>query len=198
MFKKFMIAGVAALTLAAGSVMAEGKERVRLAVPISNSYDTVDIVTLLGGTIEEESASGFGLTYIFDNGFGLGYSSTDATLKYSFTSSGSSYTSTTDTSAQYIDLSYMFGETFTFQIGYGLGIGGTGTDKSEITGGASTEESLTVTGSALSFVLGYNLGGFDLGYEIRREVHTVAYETSTQYDGGIGMTVNRLNLGYVF
>ena len=197
MFKKFMIAGLAALTLVAGNVMAEGKERIRLAVPISNSYDSVDIVTLFGGTIEEESASGFGLTYIFDNGFGLGYSSTDATLEYSYTALGTTSTSKTETSAQYLDVSYMFGETFTFQIGYGLGIGGSGSDTTTVSG-TSTEEDLTVKGSALSFVLGYNLGGFDLAYEIRREVHTVTYDTNTQYDGGIGMTVSRLNLGYVF
>jgi len=196
MFKKFITAVVVALPLIAGTAMA-GKERVRLAVPISNSYDSVEIVTLFGGTIEEESATGFGLNYIFDSGIGLGYSSTDATLKYSYTLLSSTYKSTTNTSAQFLDVSYMFGETFTFQVGYGFAVGWSGTEKSE-TGSTTTEEKLDVGGNALSFVLGYAFGSLDIGYEIRREVHDLAYETNTQYNGGIGMTVSRLNLGYVF
>jgi len=185
MFKKFLILGVAALSLVATSAIAADVSRVRLMVPVQAS----DAASYEAGATKPDSvsASGYNLQYVHSSGFGIGYTSTS--LKQDYGSLGSQEF----TDATFVDLSYTFGSEMTGQIVIGTLTGHGGVAYGDGTT-ASVEDS---SGSAWGINGGYDFGGFEalLGYRSETVKAKVKGSSSTN---DAGRTLISAGLGFTF
>jgi hypothetical protein len=201
MFKKFMIASVAALTLLAANAMAEGSNRVRLMLNPSVSYsgDRYSDITGADTSADTDVSGGYGLQYVSADGWGVGYTVSDVTTtdKASVSRTVLGTTITTETtfgaydSTQFLDATYTFGEDLTAQLVLGYAIGGTLVAVSD----ATFDDLSLDSGTAFGVVGGYDLGGFELLLGYRSETITYSVD-GTEWDRSRGIT--QFGLGYTW
>jgi len=165
MFKKFLILGVTALSMVATSAIAADASRARLMVPAS--------VDGAEGDVDSQSATGYDLHYVFQMGVGVGLSNSAATIKFA---DGSEQKDSHD----FLNVSYVFGESFTTQIvlGYPYGAG-------DVESSGTTYKHKSVTGSAFGLNFGYDFGGFEalLGYRSESTTQTLEVGSGeTEYE----------------
>ena len=95
----------------AGWVFAEKRARFRLTTPIAAEYGDIE-----GATNITEQGSGYGMEYIVSNGFGLGWSTYTAKAKFDLTLGSTDLSFDQETDAQFLDLTYLFGDSLTLQV----------------------------------------------------------------------------------
>ena len=143
--------------------------------------------TLRGATNSTEQGSGYGLEYIFSNGFGLGWSTYTAKAKFDLTLSSTDLSFDQETDAQILDLNYLFGDTLTLQVIYGTLLEGSGMARYSQTTAllfppysftANLEDDITLGGYAYGLTLGYALEDVELSYGLRLNRINHDYESS--------------------
>jgi hypothetical protein len=159
MFKKFIILGVTALSMVATSAIAADASRARLMVPISTSAGDDDQPD------ETASVSGYGLHYVSSMGVGAGVSSVAVEI------------GTVKTTANFLDISYTFGDSFTTQLAFGYPYGG------DLENEGSEIEFKSISGQALSLNFGYDFGGFEALVGFMSESTKQKYEMSMEILG---------------
>ena len=82
-----------------------------MTTPIAAEYDDIEEATNI-----TEQGSGYGLEYIFSNGFGLGRSTYTAKAKFDLTLGSTDLSFDQETDAQFLDLTYLFGDSLTLQV----------------------------------------------------------------------------------
>ena len=159
MLKKFLFLGAAALAMTATSTIAADASRVRLMVPISTSASDDSQPD------ETSSVSGYGLHYVSSMGVGAGVSSVAVEI------------GTVKTTANFLDISYTFGESFTTQLAFGYPYGG------DLEAEGSDIEFKSISGQALSLNFGYDFGGFEALVGFMSESTKQKYEQSLEFLG---------------
>ena len=139
--------------------------RARLYIPASTNAEVSGCLTC------EIKASGYSARYIFGNGFGLGLASSKATVTGSAAEIGSDYSFDT---GPMIDISYTFGNDFSFTIGYGVGSSPT----TDVPTSGLKLEGKSATNAILGF--GYKFGIYEVLLGLR--------SVSTSYDVTLGGT----------
>ena len=139
MFKKFLIIVTITLSLTATNVIAADVSRARLMIPTSTTAEN-------SSTGEKGTISGYSLHYVSSMGLGAGLTSAAVEI------------GTTTTSADFLDISYTFGETFTTQVAYQYPYGGKLEDS---TASAFGPKYKSISGQAFSLNFGYDFGGFE-------------------------------------
>ena len=173
--KKFLILGVAVLTLAATSIVAADASRTQLMIPVQ--------ATLSGDGYEgyeSPSVSGYNLQYVHSSGFRIGYTSTG-------TNSGGTEVNFGDTT--FVDLSYTVGTEMTAQFVLDSVIR---QGNATYTGGESVNAAKS--GTAFSINRGYDFGGFEalIGY-LSESVNAAYGGSESDYSralvmAGVGIT----------
>jgi hypothetical protein len=136
MFKKFLSIVTIALTLTATNVAADAS-RARIMIPTSTTAEN-------SSTGEKGTISGYSLHYVSSMGLGAGLTSAAVEI------------GTTTTSADFLDISYTFGETFTTQVAYQYPYGGKLEDSTN-----SVLKYKSISGQAFSLSFGYDFGGLE-------------------------------------
>ena len=97
------------------------RARFRLTTPIAAEYGDIE-----GATNITEQGSGYGMEYIVSNGFGLGWSTYTAKAKFDLTLGSTDLSFDQETDAQFLDLTYLFGDSLTMQLIFGTLLEGSG------------------------------------------------------------------------
>lgn len=214
--KKLIILIPFLLLLVQATAMAQ-ENRLRLFIPFSESMEyEPDVDDLLDSEVTYISATGYGLHYVMPMGLGIGYTSlsssfsNEVSVKYTATwyrtnnsgtvvadtviNSGTTvYTDTISYTANFLDVSWTFGETFSVTGGLGLVIAGTGELEREFGStyrsfysslSNSTFDADSISGNAFFLHGGYNFGGFELLASYRQSTISTTFEAT----GNAGFT----------
>tara|TARA_X000000950_G_scaffold285258_1_gene390696 strand:+ start:7754 stop:8368 length:615 start_codon:yes stop_codon:yes gene_type:complete len=183
MCRRLLIAFLAVFGFLETWVCAEGRSRLRLTTPIAAEYGDIE-----GATNTIEQGSGYGVEYIFTNGFGLGWSTFTAKAKFDLTIGSTDLSFDQETDTQFLDLSYLFGENLTLQLSYGTLLGGSGKARysqtttlpfAPYTFTANLEDEISLQGTAYGLTLGMALGDIELTYGLRLHHINHDYQSST-------------------
>ena len=174
-----------------------------MTTPIAAEYGDIE-----GATNITEQGSGYGLEYVFSNGFGLGWSTYTAKAKFNLTLGSTDLSFDQETDAQFLDLTHLFGDTLTLLI-YGTLLEGSGMARYSQTTAltfppysftANLEDDITFEGYAYGLTLGYALEDVELSYGLRLHRINHDYESSalSVLDGDYDQLYQIAGIGILF
>ena len=203
MYRRILIMLLLVVIWNAGWVFAEKRSRFRLTTPIAAEYGDIE-----GATNITEQGSGYGLEYVFSNGFGLGWSTYTAKAKFNLTLGSTDLSFDQETDAQFLDLTHLFGDTLTLLI-YGTLLEGSGMARYSQTTAltfppysftANLEDDIALEGYAYGLTLGYALEDVELSYGLRLHRINHDYESSalSVLDGDYDQLYQIAGIGILF
>ncbi len=204
MYRRILIVLLLVIVWNAGWVFAEKKARFRLTTPIAAEYGDIE-----GATNITEQGSGYGMEYIVSNGFGLGWSTYTAKAKFDLTLGSTDLSFDQETDAQFLDLTYLFGDSLTLQVIFGTLLEGSGMARYSQTTAlpfppysftANLADDITLEGYAYGLTFGYALEDVELSYGLRLHRINHDYESSALsiLDGDYDQLYQIAGIGILF